>query len=116
MKAREGRPGGDSLRLDETPELRRGPAVEITVDGKPVVAYSGETVAAVLMANGLRGFRATARKGEPRGLYCGIGVCYECLVVIDGEPGRRACMTTVRAGMRVQMQAGWGPPPPVRAG
>ena len=112
MKTREGRPDADSLRLPETPELRRGAPLEITVDGKPVVAYSGETVAAVLMANGLRGFHVTARRGEPRGLYCGIGVCYECLVVIDGEPGRRACMTSVRGGMRVETQAGWGPPPP----
>ncbi len=47
--------------------------------------------------------------GEPRGLFCGMGVCYECVVVVDGVPQTRACMTWVRDGMVVQTQVGSGP-------
>ena len=51
-------------------------------------------------------FRRTAHRREPRGLFCGIGVCFDCLVVIDGQPGRRACMIEVRDGMHVMLQRG----------
>ncbi|HLN13648.1 MAG TPA: (2Fe-2S)-binding protein [bacterium] len=96
------------LRLEG--DVRRGRKITITVNDRPVTAYLGESVAAALIAEGCRAFRRTARTGEPRGLFCGMGVCYDCLVVIDGLPGRRACMTDVRDGMRVALQEGWGEP------
>lgn len=65
-------------------------------------------MAAALMAAGQVVFRRTARGNAPRGLFCGMGVCYDCLVVIDGQAGRRACMTEVSDGMRVELQEGWG--------
>lgn len=73
------------------------------VDGEPVQAYPGETVATVLLALGRRTFRHTDRLHAPRGLFCGMGVCFDCLVTIDGQPNVRACMTTVQAGMVVEM-------------
>lgn len=82
--------------------------MHITVDGTSLQAFTGESVAAVLMAAERREFRVTARRGQSRGLFCGMGVCYDCLVVIDGEPGRRACMTLVKDGMDVSIQHGWG--------
>jgi D-hydroxyproline dehydrogenase subunit gamma len=95
-------------RLPLGPELERGPRVEIVLDGRPVEAYEGETVAAVLLAEGEIATRTTV-SGEPRGIFCGIGVCFDCLVVVDGVPNTRACMTWVRGGMQVSRQDGWSP-------
>jgi len=93
-------------RLPLGPELERGPRVDMLLDGRPVEAYDGETVAAVLLAQGEIATRTTV-KGEPRGIFCGIGLCFDCLVVVDGVPNTRACMTWVRDGMRVERQDGW---------
>ncbi len=84
-------------------ELRLGPTearqpLTIIVDGEPVKAFAGESVAAVLLAQGLRTFRHT-EKGAPRGLFCGMGVCFDCLVTVDGVDNVRACMTPVVEGM-----------------
>lgn len=76
-------------------------ALTITVDGEPLSAYPGETVATVLLAAGRRTFRHTEH-GAPRGLFCGMGICYDCLVTVDGEPDVRACMTTVQPGMVIE--------------
>jgi predicted molibdopterin-dependent oxidoreductase YjgC len=95
-------------RLPVGPELERGPRVEIVLDGQRVAAYEGETVAAVLLAQGEIATRTTV-KGEPRGIFCGMGVCFDCLVVVDGVPNTRACMTWVRDGLDVRRQDGLGP-------
>jgi predicted molibdopterin-dependent oxidoreductase YjgC len=79
----------------------------VTLDGRPVTAYEGESVAALLLAEGITATRVT-RGGEPRGVYCGMGVCFDCLVVVDGVPNTRACVTWVREGMTVERQAGLG--------
>jgi predicted molibdopterin-dependent oxidoreductase YjgC len=91
-------PGSDNV----TRLARRGPAITVYLDGRPVRAYPGETVASVLLAEGLRAFRETAKRGEPRGVFCGIGVCYECLVIVDGAPNVRACVTIVLPGMTIE--------------
>jgi hypothetical protein len=96
-------------RLPLGPEqgLQRGPEVTLLLDGNPARAYAGETVAAVLIAEeGLRTRRTAG--GAARGVYCGMGVCFDCLVVVDGVPNTRACMTLVAKGMRVERQTGWG--------
>jgi D-hydroxyproline dehydrogenase subunit gamma len=85
--------------------LARGSAVTIAVDGEPVLAYAGETVATVLIAEGHRATRTTVG-GEPRGVFCGMGVCFDCLVVVDGVPNTRACMTFVAEGIDVRRQDG----------
>lgn len=77
--------------------------VHIFVNGHALAAREGESVAAALLAAGVRTLRMTPRRDEPRGLFCGIGQCYDCLVEIDGEPGQRACMTRVRPGMRIRI-------------
>jgi predicted molibdopterin-dependent oxidoreductase YjgC len=94
-----------SLRLPLGPDNARGPAVEVVVEGRPVTAYLGETVATVLLAEGHVALRTTV-DGSPRGVFCGMGVCFDCLVVVDGQPNTRACMTWVEAGMRIARQAG----------
>ena len=87
--------------------MERGPAVTVSVDGRAVTAYEGETAATVLLAEGHLATRTTAA-GAARGVFCGMGVCFDCLVVVDDVPNTRACMTWVREGMRVQRQDGLG--------
>ncbi|HEY52625.1 MAG TPA: FAD-dependent oxidoreductase [Caldilineae bacterium] len=85
------------------PEPHRGRSIRLTLDGREVTAYEGETVAAVLLAEGQRTFRRTAHGDEPRSLFCGMGVCFDCLVTVDSRPHVRACLTPVREGMRVEV-------------
>ncbi len=80
---------------------RQGALVELTFDGEPVEAIEGETIAAALVAAG-RHTLGHDRDGNPRGLFCGMGVCFECLVSVDGGPGVRACLAKVAPGMRVR--------------
>ena len=73
--------------------------IELTVDGTPLRAPAGQSLAAVLMTAG-RVILRDSPSGTPRGLFCGIGVCQECRVVVDGAV-TRACVTPVVAGMQV---------------
>jgi predicted molibdopterin-dependent oxidoreductase YjgC len=73
--------------------------IELTVDGRSLTAPAGQSLAAVLLKAGQETLR-TSPAGNPRGLYCGIGVCQECRVVVDGTVVR-SCITPVTAGMRV---------------
>ena len=86
----------------------RGRALGILIDGSEVRAFEGESIAAALAASGQRFTRWTARTGEPRGYFCGMGVCQDCLVTVDGRPNVRACVTPVRDGMRIESQRGLG--------
>lgn len=86
----------------------RGTRVGIIVDGRPLLAFTGETLAAALLAAGIRELRRTSRWFAPRGLYCGIGVCFDCVMTVDGRPNVRACQIEVRPGMRVDSQSGDG--------
>jgi predicted molibdopterin-dependent oxidoreductase YjgC len=84
------------------------PTFEITFDGKQVTAVPGQTVAAALWAAGVRSWRTTRGTGAPRGLFCGIGACFDCLVTIDGEPNQRACLVPARPDQLVTTQLGTG--------
>ena len=72
-------------------------------DGREIPILSGRTIAAALLAAGESRLRHT-REGDRRGVFCGMGVCQECLVEVDGRPAQRACMTAAREGMRVSSQ------------
>ncbi len=87
-----------NLRLPRPPGSA---ALTITVDGEPVPAYPGETIATALLAAGQRTFRRTDH-AAPRGLFCGMGICFDCLVTVDGQPDVRACMTAVQPGMVIE--------------
>jgi predicted molibdopterin-dependent oxidoreductase YjgC len=88
--------------------LERGRRVEIVIDGRPAEAYEGESVAAAVMADRGLGLRRTERR-DARGYYCGMGVCFDCVMVVDGVPQTRTCVTFVREGMTVAHQEGAGP-------
>ncbi len=76
--------------------------ITIIVDGQSVPAEAGRPLGAVLLGAGISTLRKTGRRGAPRGLFCGMGVCFECLVKVDGRDDVRACMTPVNDGMRVE--------------
>ena len=86
--------------------VKRGEPFEILVDGEKIRAYQGETVGAALIAAGRRTFRRTNKQDRPRGLYCGIGLCQECRMIIDGVPDTQACRTPATPGCRVETQPG----------
>jgi predicted molibdopterin-dependent oxidoreductase YjgC len=89
--------------LDCTPV---GKEVEITVDGQKIKAYEGEPILSALLASGKRINRYTVKRKEPRGLYCGIGQCTDCAMIVDGQPNVRTCITPVRDGMVIKTQHG----------
>jgi len=80
--------------------------VNVVVDGTPVPAEPGQTVAAALVAAGRTTWRETRGHGRPRGLFCGIGVCFDCLVVVNGVPDVRACQRLLADGDDVRTQRG----------
>lgn len=88
---------GRSLRIAGMP---RGPIVSLVVDAQPMRACLGESVATALLANGQRFLRVSPRSGLPRGMFCAMGVCQECILEIDGRL-QTSCTTPVRDGMRV---------------
>jgi aerobic-type carbon monoxide dehydrogenase small subunit (CoxS/CutS family) len=81
--------------------LTRGKKITIVVNGRACPAFEGESVHAALLAEGYRVLRKTAKTGQTRGIFCGMGVCYDCLVTIDGVAHQRACMTTVYDHMEI---------------
>jgi hypothetical protein len=86
--------------------IRPGPRIDMLLDGRPEYALPGQTVAAVLLAAGRTSWRTTRGNGRPRGVFCGIGVCHDCLVVVNGIPDVRACLRQVRQGDEVETQSG----------
>jgi predicted molibdopterin-dependent oxidoreductase YjgC len=87
-----------------------GDRAEIVIhfDGEPVTAVEGDTVASALLAAGHRVFRTMPKTDDPRGGFCFVGRCADCLMIIDGVPSVRACMTPVAEGMTVRTQRGPG--------
>lgn len=85
------------------PLVERGKPLAISIDGQPISAYEGETIAAVLAADGRRPYHYSAKPTgtPPPGFFCGIGICYGCQVLVDGDL-QRACMTTVIADMQIR--------------
>jgi D-hydroxyproline dehydrogenase subunit gamma len=93
-------------RLDDAAAALARAPLSLRVDGKEVSCREGDTVAAALFAAGVDACRDTVVNEVPRGPYCMMGVCYDCLVTIDGRPNQQACMTLARAGMDVERQRG----------
>lgn len=103
--------GAGDLRILHHPVLGDLPVsrpVQITVDGQPLVAREGEMIAAALLAHGILVCRTMPGGREPRGVFCALGRCADCLMTVDGEPNVRACLTPVREGQVVWTQAGLG--------
>jgi glycine/D-amino acid oxidase-like deaminating enzyme len=106
---------GKQMRLTNRTVTTVGIPITINYQGVAIEAITGETVAAALSAAGHLAFRRTAT-GAPRGLHCGMGACFDCIVAIDGRGGQRACMTQVAPDMRVEDAAGSVPLTPLPTG
>lgn len=101
----------DSMRIIDHPILGPLPQareVTIYVDREPLPARVGETIAAALVAAGRKRFRTTEKRREPRGIFCAIGKCTDCVMTVDGVPNVRTCITLVRDGMQIRTQEGLG--------
>jgi predicted molibdopterin-dependent oxidoreductase YjgC len=86
----------------------RAERVSFTFDGQPLTAEPGQTVGAALRAAGIRSWRVTRSGGRPRGLFCGIGACFDCLVDVNQDRAVRACLVAVREGDEVRTSASVG--------
>ncbi len=75
--------------------------IAISVDGRPAACRDGETIAAALIGAGETAWRSTRRTGARRGLFCGIGVCFDCLVMVNGDGPVRACLVTAQPGDQI---------------
>lgn len=85
-----------------------GSAFTITFDGRRLDALPGQSIASVLWSAGILAWRTTRVGGRPRGAFCGIGQCHDCLATVNGLPNRRACLVTARPGDDVTPQEGHG--------
>ena len=83
-----------------------GATLTLKVDGKPIRARVGDTVAAAMLAAGIDHCRTTPVSGAPRAPYCLMGVCFDCLVTVDGVGSRQGCLVPVREGMEIETQTG----------
>lgn len=87
-------------------EPQKGKEVSFTFDGKELKGFEGEPIAVALKANGVLIHRYTKKEHKPRGLFCAIGRCTDCVMVVDGMPNVRTCVTPLKEGMVVQTQDG----------
>ena len=98
------------MRIEEHPvlEFKRGEQVSFFFNDNIVEAYPDETIAAALHAAGVRKLGESPELHRPRGLFCAIGNCSSCFMVVDGKPNMRVCVIKVKQGMRVEEQQGKG--------
>ena len=85
-------------------DIQERKSVTIRVDGDEVEAREGEPIAAALVAAGIRVFRLTRKRKEPRRIFCAVGRCTDCVMTVDGQPNVRTCITPVRDGMEIKTQ------------
>ena len=96
-------------RIEEHPILgkqEKGRLVTFYFDGKELTGYEGEPIAAALKAQGVMIHRYTKKEHKPRGIFCAIGRCTDCVMVVNGKPNIRTCVTPLEEGMKVQTQYG----------
>ena len=97
------------MRIKEHPvlgETKKGEIVKFTYDGKELTGYLGEPIAAALKEAGVMVHRYTKKKHEPRGIFCAIGRCTDCVMVVNGVPNIRTCITPLEEGMVIHTQDG----------
>ena len=100
------------MRIEEHPilgQFEKGPRIQFIFDGQPLAGFEGEPIAIALRSNGVMIHRYTARRGEPRGMFCAIGRCTDCIMVVNGRPNIRTCVEPLKADMVVETQKGHGP-------
>lgn len=97
------------MRIETHPiigSIEKGRLVEFEYDGKRISGYEGEPIAMALKAAGIQIHRYTSKQHKPRGIFCAIGRCTDCVMIVDGKPNIRTCVTPLAEGMKVQTQYG----------
>ncbi len=100
------------MRIDDHPILgtfEKGRKVSFVFDDKAMEGFEGEPIAVALRSNGVKIHRYTKRRNEPRGIFCAIGRCTDCIMVVDGTPNVRTCVEPLKEGSVIQTQVGAGP-------
>ena len=95
--------GEDARRPGST-----APPITFTLDGVEMTAVEGQSIAGALIGAGVISWRRTRFDDRPRGVFCGIGACFDCLITVNGEPNVRACLVQVGEGDRIERQEGTG--------
>lgn len=96
-------------RLDKHPIIgikQKGKLITFTFDEKELQGYEGEPIAAALKAAGVIVHRYTQKQHKPRGIFCAIGRCTDCVMIVNGKPNIRTCITPLEEGMKIQTQYG----------
>ena len=98
------------MRIEQHPilDFKRGDKATFFFNVKEIEGYTTETIAAALHAAGVKELAKSAELHRPRGLFCAIGNCSSCLMVVDNQPNIRVCVTKVRPGIKVETQQGKG--------
>jgi len=78
--------------------------VTFTFNGENFKGVEGQSIAAALMATGIRELRKTRFNEEPRLIFCGIGICFDCVVIVDGVANQRACLVEIVDGAKIESQ------------
>lgn len=102
----------ENLRIEYHPILGRpekGDEVTFIYNGRPMKGFKGEPIAAALKAAGVKVNRYTAKLHRPRGMFCAIGRCTDCVMIVNGKPNIRTCVTPLEEGMVIQTQYGVSP-------
>jgi predicted molibdopterin-dependent oxidoreductase YjgC len=97
------------MRIKEHPVLgkpEKGRQISFFYNGRLLEGYEGEPISAALHAAGVQIHRYTQKKGNPRGVFCAIGRCTDCVMIVDGQPNVRTCITGLEEGMQVETQYG----------
>ena len=97
------------MRIENHPilgEFDKGRTVEFSYNGKPMAGCEGEPIAAALRANDVIIHRYTSKEHKPRGIFCAIGRCTDCVMIVNGKPNVRTCVTPLEEGMTVETQYG----------
>lgn len=97
------------MRIEKHPvieDFKKGKRVSFLYDGKTVEGFEGEPIAAALKAVGVMVHRYTKKQRSPRGIFCAIGRCTDCVMVVNGKANTRTCVTPLKEGMVVETQYG----------
>ncbi|MCL1873485.1 MAG: (2Fe-2S)-binding protein [Clostridiales bacterium] len=98
------------MRIEQHPilEFDRKEKITFFFNGQEMEGYASETIVAALHAAGVKELGKSPELHRPRGLFCAIGNCSSCLMVVDGQPNVRACVVKIKPGMQVELQSGKG--------
>ncbi|HOB16287.1 MAG TPA: (2Fe-2S)-binding protein [Defluviitoga sp.] len=94
------------MRIEQHPilEFEKGEKIKFYLDGKEMIGFKGDTIASALYASGIYKLSESKKLRRPRGIFCAVGHCSSCLMIVDGIPNVRTCTTPLKEGMKIETQ------------